>query len=273
MTDAPAAAALLARVDRYLDRVQRDASDVREVGPFTLFVSRAPYPLYARPRVGGPGEFTAADVDRLATACAEVGMRLAVEWVEELTPSLRPVLAAAGLELVRYPLLVLTPERYRRVTDGTASISVASTAADLAVARAVAHVGFGAGGTAVGAAGTAERDAGAAGADPDQLQWFVDDATAGRTVTVTAALEGDGVVASGLVKPVGDAAEVMGVATLPAFRHRGLALAVTSALVDRAFAVGVDLVLLSADSDEVARIYQRLGFVRIGHSGQAERPD
>ena len=86
---------LLDRVDAYLDVVQRDAADVEDVGPFTLFVSRAPYPLYARPRRGLSAPLTAADLDAVASRCAEVGMPLALEWVEEVAPSLRPVALSA----------------------------------------------------------------------------------------------------------------------------------------------------------------------------------
>lgn len=262
--------ALLARVDAYLDVVQRDSADVEQVGPFTLFVSRAPYPLYARPRHGGTDDVTAADLPVLAARCGEVGMPLAVEWVEEVTPSVAGVVHAAGLAVERYPLLVLTAEAFRRPPAADVRLEVSSTAAELGRARAVANVAFGHGGTAIGTAGVAERDEAAAGNDPDRLQWFVDDASSGRTITVTGAVEPDGVVASGTVKPVDGAAEIMGVATLPAFRRRGLALAVTAALVEAAFERDVELVLLSADSDDVARVYERLGFVRVGHTGQAE---
>jgi predicted GNAT family acetyltransferase len=58
--------------------------------------------------------------------------------------------------------------------------------------------------------------------------------------------------------------EVVGVATLPAFRRRGLGGAVTAALVADALAHGAEIVVLSAGSEEIARVYARLGFVRIG---------
>jgi ribosomal protein S18 acetylase RimI-like enzyme len=265
-------AELLDRVDAYLDVVQRDSSDPADVGPFTLFVSRAPYPLYARPRRGFDGTATTADLDVLSAHCAEVATPLAIEWVEEVTPGLGDLAHGYGLATERYPLLVLTRDAFRAAPPpAEVQLVVAAAAAELGLARAVAHVAFGFGGTAVGEAGPAERDATAAGADPDHLAWFADDAAAGRTITITAAVGSDGVVATGVVKPVGDAAEVMGVATLPAFRRRGLGLAVTSALVEAAFDRGVDLVLLSADGDDVARVYERLGFRRIGHARQAER--
>jgi hypothetical protein len=44
-------------------------------------------------------------------------------------------------------------------------------------------------------------------------------------------LAADGVLAAGSLQPAGDAAEILAVATLPSHRHRGVAAAVTTALV------------------------------------------
>ena len=66
--------------------------------------------------------------------------------------------------------------------------------------------------------------------------------------------------------------EIVGVATLPSARRRGLGTAVTAALIDDARAAGLDTIFLSAASDDVARVYERLGFVRVGHAGMASPP-
>jgi len=92
-----------------------------------------------------------------------------------------------------------------------------------------------------------------------------------RGVTVGAgAFTADGMVASGQHQPVGSATEIVGVGTLPTMRRRGLAAAVTSVLVEHAFDDGINLVLLSAESDAVAAVYERVGFRRVGHAGAAE---
>jgi len=62
------------------------------------------------------------------------------------------------------------------------------------------------------------------------------------------------------------------VATLPSARRRGIAAALTAALTADALNRGVELVFLGADSDDVARIYERAGFRRIGTTGGAEKP-
>ena len=53
-------------------------------------------------------------------------------------------------------------------------------------------------------------------------------------------------------------------ATLPSARRRGLAAALTALLVSEMQAVGVRTVFLSADSEDVARVYRRIGFTDVG---------
>jgi predicted GNAT family acetyltransferase len=75
---------------------------------------------------------------------------------------------------------------------------------------------------------------------------------------------------AGQHQPVGTVSEIVGVGTLPTARRRGLALAVTAALVADARSRGVETVFLSAGDDDVARIYSRLGFRRIATALIAE---
>ena len=56
----------------------------------------------------------------------------------------------------------------------------------------------------------------------------------------------------------------MGIGTLPAARRRGIGAAVTGRLVADARARGAEIVFLSAAGDAVARLYERLGFHRVG---------
>ena len=58
--------------------------------------------------------------------------------------------------------------------------------------------------------------------------------------------------------------EIVGVATLPVVRRQGLGGAVTGALVEDALAHGVETVFMSAGSEDIARVYGRLGFQRVG---------
>ncbi|MCW2575318.1 MAG: putative acyltransferase, partial [Modestobacter sp.] len=96
----------------------------------------------------------------------------------------------------------------------------------------------------------------------------------GRTVMMVAVDDGQP-VAIGSHQPVDvdgtEISEVVGVATLPRFRGRGLGAGLTSALVEHARQTA-DLVFLSAGDDDVARVYERAGFARVGTTCLAERP-
>ncbi|PJJ70629.1 putative N-acetyltransferase YhbS [Diaminobutyricimonas aerilata] len=54
-----------------------------------------------------------------------------------------------------------------------------------------------------------------------------------------------------------------GVAVVPDARRRGIAAALSSWLLARAFEGGVGFVVLNPDTDEAARVYARLGFVEL----------
>jgi predicted GNAT family acetyltransferase len=67
-------------------------------------------------------------------------------------------------------------------------------------------------------------------------------------------------------------AEIAGVAVLPAFRRRGLAAGLTYVLATDARANGVSTVFCSAQSDAVARVYEGVGFARVGTTCEAAPP-
>ncbi|MEU4191171.1 GNAT family N-acetyltransferase [Kribbella sp. NPDC026611] len=260
---------MISTVDTYLHTVPLSGSVAEQVGPFTLFRSTTIWPYYARPVPGSGVTITPDDVALVRDRCAELEIPCSFEWVVETCPSLGPAAAAAGLSVVEHPLLVLERDDFRPVTADARCEILPATADAVRQARAVANLGFSSPGTAIGEAGPAERDAAAAETSADMVTGLLDRAQRGVTVTAAAFTE-DGMVASGSHQPVDKATEVVGVATLPTHRRRGLAAAVTSTLVQHAFDHGVDLVLLSAESDAVAAVYERVGFHRIGHAGAAE---
>ncbi len=100
---------LLGRIEAYYDAAPRSAADVEEHGALTLFVSRIPWRFYGRPRLGLGEDVGADDVAAVRARQRELGVREAFEWVHETTPSLAGAAAAAGLDVLRVPLLALDP--------------------------------------------------------------------------------------------------------------------------------------------------------------------
>lgn len=264
--------ALLDRIETYLDAVPRSAADAEPAGPFTLFRPRGPWPYYARPRLGLREPISADDVRLLRIHQRELGLPETIEWVVETTPTLSEAARKAGLTVVEYPLMVLESGAQRTVEppDGIAVRFVAHNDPDFARAHAVAAVGFGASGTAIGPEGGAERDLKASSTPAATVEFMRSRARNGFSISA-AAFDENGPISVGTHQPVGAVTEVVGVATLPAARRRGLGAAVTTALVRDAFARGVTTVFLSADGDDVTRVYARLGFRRVGLAGAAER--
>ena len=96
---------------------------------------------------------------------------------------------------------------------------------------------------------------------------------AGRTVMMVA-VENDEPVAVGSHQPVdiggSEVSEVVGVATSPRLRGRGLGAGMASALVAHARETA-DMVFLAAGDDDVARVYERVGFARLATAAVADR--
>ena len=57
-----------------------------------------------------------------------------------------------------------------------------------------------------------------------------------------------------------------------AARGRGLGAAVTSALAGAALGAGAELVFLAAGDEAAARVYERVGFRRVGECGLTDGP-
>jgi ribosomal protein S18 acetylase RimI-like enzyme len=258
--------ALLLEADRYLDAAPRSDSVDEQVGVFTVFHGTSVWSYYARPRRGLERPIAADDLARLDARYVELDRPLAIEWIDELTPSLEPVARAAGLVIERHALLELDPAGFEPAPPppGWNFELLGSADARLVSARAVCDVAFGVGGVERGPAGGPERDARAALIGEAMRNQLRRRAANGLTLTVAASSLADGVVAAGALQPSDRAAEIVAVATLPGYRRRGLAAAITGALVVEAAVLGLDRVFLQAQSEDVARIYERVGFRRIG---------
>jgi ribosomal protein S18 acetylase RimI-like enzyme len=246
--------------------VPRAAARVEDHGPLRLFVSDGvPWPYYARP---AGGDVSAADVRTMRSRQWELGLPETFEWVVDLAPTLGPAAREAGLEVEEVPLMALDRPLDAPAVDARIRRLEPDDPA-LAASRAVADIAFADPGTARGTGGPRERDAAVASFPESRLGAVRDRMAAGLTVTIVAEDDG-GVLAVGSHQPVGAVTEVVGVGTLPCARRRGLGAAVTAALVQDARRGGAEIVFLSAGSDDIARVYGRLGFRRIGTAGLAQ---
>ncbi|MBY8872718.1 GNAT family N-acetyltransferase [Micromonospora sp. PLK6-60] len=270
-------AELFDRLERFYDAVPRDAARGEEHGPLVLFVrDGAGWPFYARPRLDAAEPPSLADINTVRERQRELGLPESFEWVHERTPELLAVARSAGLSVLEAPLMVLDPAALPEVTSLT-DVPVRTLdptsphfPADVAARRAVAAVGFSAAGTERGDAGPAQRDAAVTELDVAALDEERQRIAEGRRISVLAGTAAEGALASGMAMRVDDVAEIAGVATLPAARRRGLGAAVTAALAHELRAAGTDLIFLSAGSDDIARVYLRVGFHRIGTACIAE---
>jgi GNAT superfamily N-acetyltransferase len=201
----------------------------------------------------------------------DLGVPEALEWIHELVPGLLGVAHAARMQVREAPLMVLREGRWRtpEPPDGVTVRLLGPGDPALAATGAVQYIGFGHPGTAVGDAGPAERDASAVGQSAVELDFLSDRIRNGLTQPAVAEDEG-GVLSSGSHQPVGGVTAIVGVATLPSARRRGLAALVTARLVQDARERGAELVFIEAEDADVARIYGRLGFERVGTACIAE---
>lgn len=244
-------------IERFYDAVPRTSARVEEYGSLVLFLQThdGGHPFYARPAYPARGTPTVEDVLAVRARQHELGVPESFEWVYDVTPGLLRVADRAGLSVLRAPLLVLDPTelpppdpRARVLDDAPEEIGV------------VARLAFSSPGTEPGPVGVAERDAALAGAQPKES----------RHRHAVAERPGQGVVSVGTAQRAGNVVEIAGVGTLPSVRRQGLGAAVTAALARDALDRGAEIVFLSAGSETIARVYERVGFHRIGTACIAE---
>jgi ribosomal protein S18 acetylase RimI-like enzyme len=186
------------------------------------------------------------------------------EWVHETTPSLAGAASAAGLEVLQVPLLALAGDGRPPATD-PAGVRVRMLGADdgsLPAALAVVELAFAAQELGLGQVGPEARDL--AIARLGDIGFLRERIRAGLTAMTVAESEADGALGAGSLQLAGGVCEVMSIGTLPSARRRGIGAAVTARLVQDARERGADVVFLSAAGDAVARMYEQLGFRRIG---------
>ncbi len=252
---------LLHTIETYYDAAPRPMATTEEIGPFTLFVKTDPegWPFYARPRLGLDRPVGVEDVEALRARQRKLGVPESIEWVHEITPSLLPAAREAGLVVRQCPLLVLERSVPDRHATGTGSFRVmVLDPGSLEIGPVVAAV-------SAGFAGTDDVVPREPGRQADLIR--------DGLLALVGAFDEGGVLGGGSHSPRGTTTELAGIAVLPRARKQGVGAAVTSALVEDAAGRGVETIFLSAQDDAVARVYERVGFGRIGTACTAEPAD
>ena len=249
---------LLADLESYYDAAPRAGATTEQVGPFTLFVASGPagWPYYARPRLRLAADVTANDVRAVRARQRELDVPESIEWVHQTTPSLLAAARETGMAVRECPLLVLPAgwspsDRAGTPAAGAGSCRIAVLPADspdlVAVVSAVS----------AGFAGTDDVQPREPRRQPRLMREGL--------LAVVGAYDGRGaVVGGGTHSPRGSTTELTGIAVLPRARRRGVGAAITLALVGDARRRGMHTIFLSAQDDSVARVYERVGFVRVG---------
>ena len=255
---------LLTRIDAYYDTAPRATARPEEHGSLVLFVAERGWPFYARPRLVRDTEPTADEIREVLARQSELKVPLALEWVHDTAPLMADSARAAGMTVDECPMLVLESLLESRDPDGLVRLVDADDPA-VGPVQAAVRVAFATPGTAIARAGVAERDAAASSSGAaHRLDFTVDGLREGLTVLVGAFVDDSGAVGGGSHNPRGQVSEMVGVGVLPAFRRRGLAGAVAHLLARQALDNGVTTVFCGAESIDVARVYEGVGFRRIG---------
>lgn len=76
-----------------------------------------------------------------------------------------------------------------------------------------------------------------------------------------ALLHGRPVAAGAHTVPIDGFAELVGIATLPEYRRRGIATALIASVAEAAFGAGVQVAFLGAADERAGRVYERVGFL------------
>ena len=265
-----ARSALLARLEAYYDTAPRATARTEELGALVLFVAERGWPFYARPRLDRSTDPTTDEIRAVLDRQRELRVPRALEWVHENAPTLASAAQAAGMTVHECPMLAHESLTEPRRVNGEVRLMDADDA-ELGAVQAAIGVAFGAPGTALGEPGIPERDKAACSPGAALgLGFAVDALRTGRTVRVGAFVHEAGAVGGGSHNPRGDVSEMVGVGVLPAFRRRGLAAAAAHLLARHAIEHGVTTIFCGAESIDVARVYERVGFRRIGTTCTAE---
>lgn len=207
----------------------------------------------AYPRQAGDREDPGGWLPELRAAFARADRVPALQWVDAALPCLARDLSACGFhEHSAEALLACTPAQLRPPAS-LAELAIEAVDAESSLAAVRENL-----------------DANAFGFDPTGASLATDEqaqefrAGLKHARAFTARWDGQAAGAGMYTDPDGGITELMGIATLEAFRGRGIAAALTAHMAQAAFSTGCALVFLTTTNPTAQRVYQRTGFAPIG---------
>jgi GNAT superfamily N-acetyltransferase len=266
----PSRPGLIDSIERYFAASSLADARIERAGALDVPIADPSWPHPARPRRNGD-PVTVDDVHAAIALQQEAGLPAALEWIHERSPEVAAAARAAGMPVEELPLLVADDPVDVVLPAGVRLFLVGAEDPELAEYQRVATEAFAHPGGPVDAGEAPLDTSREAEARTAVLRERIAD---GRTVMMVA-IEDGRPVAVGSHQPVDvdgtEVSEIVGVATLPRLRGRGLGAGIVSALVEHARETA-DLVFLAAGDDDVARVYERIGFARVATTGVAELP-
>jgi GNAT superfamily N-acetyltransferase len=254
---------LLDCIERYAALAPLPEARIEPAGALDVPSGDPAWPCPARPRPGA-GPVSREDVDAAAALQEAAGSPVALEWIGERHPELAAIVSGAGYVVDELPLLVAADPVQLLLPAGFRLYVVGADDPDLPRYDRVAD---GASGRDRGSAGEPAHGAARTAVLRERI-------AAGRTVMMVVLQDGEP-VAVGSHQPVPvdgqEVSELVGLATLPRLRGHGIGAALASALVAAARQTA-EPVFLSAAADDVARVYERVGFARLATTVVATRP-
>lgn len=248
---------LLEPTDRLRAAVARLGGEVRRVGPFEAYLHPDPEARgfqYAQPIEPLPGDDeVVAGLSDLRRLFAQRDVPVSIELNAPLFPRLPAILESQGFVITdREPLMILDPADFTPITAADVTVRFLgpedSDAALSAFARIFTEV-------------LMER---AYTESPKEIARLRSEAEHGGGRSHALATIAGQPAGTGFITTSDEIAEITRVATLPAYRRRGVAATLTSFMLASCFEQGGRMAWLTAAARPAQILYERLGFRLVG---------
>lgn len=244
----------LERIQTYVRRYAAERREVQRIGPFLGTFGRhssGPYLNYAVP--DDRSEPTAGEIAAFVHAYERRRLRPRVELMPVLAPDAVVALAESGFRSEgTFSLMACTIQSLREVAqpEGTEVVMVEDDQQCKTMLE-IRHEAFGEPGRVTDA-------------DVARARSTVDNG--GVAAVVRHSTSGEAVASGACLVPYDKVTELTSIGVRPAWRRKGVGAAITATLARAALIGGSEIVYLTPAHDEGERLYERVGFVRVGDS-------